>query len=103
MARSITSAVTNGRAASCTRITDASADTAAKPSATESWRRAPPVTMRRGVAVAGTGASVVPGGTTITISVTRGCASKAATDRSSRVRPPIASHCLGTPAPRRVP
>ncbi len=65
MARSITAAVTKGRAASCTRITDACAETAAKPSATESCRRAPPVTMRRGVVVAGTGASVVPGGTTI--------------------------------------
>ena len=34
---------------------------------------------------------------------TRGCASKAAIERSSSVRPPIASHCLGTPAPSRVP
>ncbi len=88
MARSMTAAVTNGRAASCTRITDACADTAAKPSATESCRRAPPVTTRCAVVVAGIGGSVAPGGTTMTISVTRGMGIEGG-DGALEERPPV--------------
>src|ERR1043166_6552784 len=107
MVRSMTSAVTNGRAASWTSTTSARGDTRAKPLTTESCRRTPPATTCTGLCAAGrtkvSGGRSTDAGTTTTISVTRACASNAPTARASIDCPPTSSSCFGVDPPKRGP
>ena len=87
----------NGRAASWTTTTVASAGTAASPARTEAAREAPP-SARTSAPKVGSGASApagCPAGTTRTTPVATPRA--AATERSATVRPPSSRNCFGRP------
>ena len=105
IARSIRSASTNGRAASCTTMMSARSSTAANPLATESWRRAPPTTTVSGLAEFGRKSASISrsGGSTTTTASMRGWRRNTSMLIASMGRPAMGSSCLGTPAPTRSP
>ena len=95
--------VASGRAASCTTIRSASAETRSKAFATESWRRAPPVTICSGFRASrrnAGGADAISGGSDSTTSRTNSCASSVSNERKDGA-PAERRHLLGTPGPNR--
>src|SRR5437879_2900805 len=110
-ARAITASIvprlTNGRAASWTRMIVASSGSASSPARTESTRCAPPGTnpsrSPRNVPSQSGGRSTYPGGSVTTTWRTSGCPMKARSARSSMGTPRMGRNCFGSPGPARTP
>ena len=106
MVRSISAAVTNGRAASWTTTMSLSVETRARALPTESCRRRPPATKSTGL-TPGTEAATGPARDDRQAPRRRSrrsrCWRAADTLRSRMERPPISRNCLGRSEPSRVP
>src|SRR5881409_2332577 len=104
---SIVSRLTNGRAASWTRTTAASGDSAPSPARTDCARVAPPATKDKRsptILPSHSGGRVSnPVGTTTITCLTAGCEVNGRSARTSIGTPRIGRNCFGSPGPARTP